>query len=299
MADLLHGPDAVCYSPISGCEILIKVSRLNIKFRGVRGSTPTPRIDRLAFGGNTSCIEFASNGDSDTVVIDGGTGITGVSDCLQQESAGRALSIHVLLTHFHWDHIQGLPFFAPLYDAKSRIHFYSDRPAETIEEILEGQMSRPYFPVPFERVAAQRNFVDTRGKEIKIGGLRVRSFPIHHPQGACGYRIEANGAVAVHVSDHEHGDEHIDAGIRKQAQGADVLIYDAQYTPEEYTSKRGWGHSTYVEGARIARECGVGQLILFHHDPGRDDDSMRAIVTAAREHFENTDAAREGWTIQL
>lgn len=274
------------------------ISHLQLKFWGVRGSTPTPRSDRLGFGGNTSCIEFRAGGEDGVLVIDGGTGIIGLGECLKQEVGGRPLSVHVFLTHFHWDHIQGLPFFAPLYDPKHRFHFYSERPAVTIEEILEGQMSRPYFPVPFERVA-QRAFVDTRNQEIRVGEMRIRSFPINHPQGACGYRVEANGAVAVHISDHEHGDARIDAGIREQAQGADVLIYDAQYTPEEYAGKRGWGHSTYTEAARVARECSVRQLVLFHHDPGRDDESVRAIVAAARQDFANTEAAREGWTISL
>jgi ribonuclease BN (tRNA processing enzyme) len=186
-----------------------------------------------------------------------------------------------------------------LYDPKNRFCFYSERPAATIEEILEGQMSRPYFPVPFETLAAQREFVDTRRQEMRFGHLSVRSFPLNHPQGACGYRLESNGAVIVHVSDHEHGEERIDAGIREQAQGADVLIYDSQYTPEEYATKRGWGHGTYCEATRIARACDVRQLVLFHHDPGHDDESVRAIVTAARQDFANTEAAREGWTIRL
>jgi ribonuclease BN (tRNA processing enzyme) len=186
-----------------------------------------------------------------------------------------------------------------LYDPRNRFRFYSERPAAAIKEILEGQMSRPYFPVPFETLAAQREFVDTRNQEILLGGLRIRSFALNHPQGACGYRLEASGSVVVHAADHEHGDARIDAGIREQAQGADVLIYDAQYTPEEYATKRGWGHSTYAEATRIARACGVRQLVLFHHDPGHDDECLRAMVAAARQDFENTEAAREGWTIRL
>jgi phosphoribosyl 1,2-cyclic phosphodiesterase len=275
------------------------MSRLELTFRGVRGSTPTPRRDCLAFGGNTTCIEFRVAGEDEVLMIDGGTGIINLGESLKQEGRGGPLSVNVLLTHFHWDHIQGLPFFAPLYDPRNRFRFYSERPTTTIAEILEGQMSRPYFPVPFESLGAHREFVDTRGQEIRLGDLHIRSFPINHPQGACGYRLEANGAVVVHVSDHEHGDAGIDAGIREHAQGADVLIYDAQYTPEEYATKHGWGHGTYAEAARVASACGVRQLVLFHHDPGHNDESLRAIVTAARQDFENTEAAREGWTICL
>lgn len=275
------------------------MSRLQVKFWGVRGSTPTPRADRLGVGGNTACIEFRAAGDDHLVVIDGGTGIIAFGESLKGEFGDRPLSLHVLLTHFHWDHIQGLPFCTPLFHPKNRFHFYSERPAETIEEILEGQMNRPYFPVPFENVAAQREFQDTRDQEIQIGDLRIRSFPINHPQGACGYRFEAKGAVVVHVSDHEHGNAEIDAGILEQARGADVLIFDSQYTPEEYPAKRGWGHSTYAQAAAVACTCGVRQLVLFHHDPGRDDKSVEAIVATARHHFANTEAAREGWTIDV
>jgi phosphoribosyl 1,2-cyclic phosphodiesterase len=260
---------------------------------------PTPRSSHLAFGGNTSCIEVRVSGQSDVLAIDAGTGLDGLGESLMREGGGSPLAVHFLMTHFHWDHIQGLPVFAPLYDPRNHFLFYSELPAPAIEEILEGQMSRPYFPVPFETLEARREFVDTRGGEIRFGGLRIRSFPLNHPQGACGYRLEANGAVAVHVSDHEHGDERIDTGIREQAEGADVLIYDSQYTPEEYATKRGWGHGTYCEATRVARACGVRQLILFHHDPSHNDECLRSIVAAARQDFENTEAAREGWTIRL
>lgn len=275
------------------------MSHLELTFRGVRGSVPTPRASHLAFGGNTSCIEVRVSGESDVLAIDAGTGLDGLGESLMRECGGSSLAVHFLMTHFHWDHIQGLPLFAPLYDPRNRFLFYSELPAAAIEEILEGQMSRPYFPVPFETLEARREFVDTRGREIRLGGLRIRSFPLNHPQGACGYRLEANGAVAVHVSDHEHGDERIDAGIREQAEGADVLIYDSQYTPEEYATKRGWGHGTYCEATRVAQACGVRQLVLFHHNPSHDDECLRSIVATARQDFENTEAAREGWTIRL
>ena len=275
------------------------MSGLQLKFWGVRGSLPTPRTGHLAYGGNTACIEVQVPDSGGTLVIDAGTGLTGVGEALDRQNGGEPRSVHFLMTHFHWDHIQGLPLFAPLYDARNRFRFHAELPAAAIQETLEGQMSRPYFPVPFETLAAPREFVDMRGEEIRFGGLRVRSFRINHPQGACGYRLEAGNVVAVHVSDHEHGDARIDAGIRRQAEGADLLIYDAQYTPEEYLAKRGWGHSTHAEATRLARECGVRQLVLFHHDPSHDDERMRAIVATARRDFENTDAAREGSTVTL
>jgi ribonuclease BN (tRNA processing enzyme) len=125
--------------------------------------------------------------------------------------------------------------------------------------------------------------------------LNVYQFPLNHPQGASGYRIEKDGAVIVHASDVEHGEPRMDSILREHAQNADVLIMDAQYTPEEYESKRGWGHTTWLEATRVARDCGVKQLVLFHHDPGHDDRAINEILACAQRQFENTVAAKEGW----
>ena len=268
--------------------------RLQLTFWGVRGSTPTPREDCLGFGGNTSCLEIVSQ--ERRFVLDAGSGIRELGDLLARESD---VQLDILLTHFHWDHIQGLPFFAPLFKSDAQVSFYTDKAFSAIKETLEGQMARPYFPVPFEAVAARREYHDLNGGTIAAGETRVHSFPLNHPQGACGYRIEVNGASIVHVTDHEHGNAVIDRGIRDHACGADVLIYDAQYTPEEYAAKQGWGHSTYAEGASVARDAGVKQLILFHHDPRHNDEFMLGMLQQAQQHFENTQLAQEGWTIRL
>jgi len=269
--------------------------RLQLKFWGVRGSIPTPQPENLGFGGNTTCIEIRLP-NNEIVVIDGGTGLRYLGMSLMREFAHQKLSLCVLMTHFHWDHIQGIPFFAPLYLPANEISFYSDRPAERLRDILEGQMSSPYFPVRFEHLAAQRHFLQI-DPELRTGDLSIRSFQMNHPQGASGYRLERNGAVIVHASDLEHGDPKFDRILREQAESADVLIYDAQYTPEEYSSKEGWGHSTYVEAARTARDAKVKKLILFHHDPGHDDRFMQQLVADARRHFENTEAAAQGGQI--
>jgi len=266
--------------------------RLQVNFWGVRGSIPTPQPDNLGFGGNTTCIEVRLPND-EIVIIDGGTGLRYLGMSLMQEFQNRQLSVRVLMTHFHWDHIQGIPFFPPLYVPGNEILFHSDRSVERLREFLEGQMTSPYFPVRFEHMAAHRGFFQI-DPEVRIGDLTIQTFPMNHPQGACGYRLERDGAVLVHASDLEHGDPKLDKILIDHAQNADVLIYDAQYTPEEYASKKGWGHSTWMEAVRCAREAKVKKLVLFHHDPGHDDRFMEALVKQAREHFENTEAARQG-----
>lgn len=158
-------------------------------------------------------------------------------------------------------------------------------------------MSQPYFPVQFEFLHARREFA--KADSIHDSGLRVKAFPLNHPQAAVGYRFELDGAVLVHASDCEHGDKKLDPVLRDYAQGADVLIYDSQYTPEEYESKRGWGHSTWLEATKIAKDAGVKHLVLFHHDPMRNDTALRELELRARECFENTTAAQEGASIQI
>jgi phosphoribosyl 1,2-cyclic phosphodiesterase len=267
--------------------------RLAVKFRGVRGSIPTPARENLGFGGNTTCLEVRSS-EGDLLMIDAGSGARQFGMDLVREFAGGNLDLHVLFTHFHWDHIQGLPFFAPLAGRTNRLTFHSARPAEETRNILAGQMLKPYYPIGFDDLPAPREFVQTTCQSTKIGNIVVHPFPLNHPQGANGYRLEYGGAVIVHASDQEHGDPRLDSVLREYAQGADALIYDAQYSPEEYEARRGWGHSTWLEAARVARDAHVKRLILFHHDPTHDDGTVQKFVDQARQTFENTEAAKEG-----
>lgn len=270
--------------------------RLKLRFWGVRGSIATPHKENLGYGGNTACVEVRPSND-ETLIIDAGTGLRSLGNELLREAAGKRLDLNILLTHFHWDHVQGIPFFGPLYVAGNEVRFHSDRPVRVLTDILEGQMSQPYFPVDFELLPARRDFVQMEMRETRFGSIAVHPFPMNHPQGASGFRLESQGAVIVHASDREHGHNKLDKVLLDFAQDADVLIYDAQYTPEEYESRRGWGHSTWLEAARIANEARVKQLILFHHDPGHSDSFMRGMVEQARAHFENTEVACEGTPI--
>lgn len=275
--------------------------RMELKFWGVRGSIPTPAPENLGFGGNTTCLELRL-GNGEIVVIDGGTGARKLGLDLLERSGGKSLDLDILMTHFHWDHIQGIPFFAPLYSPANRITFRTTKSAEDVQNILEGQMTNPYFPVKFDLLAAKRDFcpMALAGRELLRGGvLAAHAFPLNHPQGATGFRLESAGAVIVHACDHEHGDEHLDKVIRGYSEGADVLIYDAQFTPQEYPAKKGWGHSTWLEGVKVARDAGVKQLVLAHHDPSHTDEFMREVLEEARREFDNTIIAREGYSIVL
>jgi len=272
--------------------------RMQLAFWGVRGSIPTPAPENLGYGGNTTCLELRLPND-EQVVIDGGTGARQLGLSLLKRFTREANDIHFLMTHFHWDHIQGIPFFAPLYSPRNRVVFHSSRPAAEVMDILEGQMTFPYFPVKFDLLAAKREFVELTKEPLRYGELTVHSFPLNHPQGATGFRLEAGGAVVVHACDHEHGDARLDRILRENAEGADVLVYDAQFTPEEYVSKAGWGHSTWREGANIARDAKVKQLILSHHDPSHGDEMLSKMLEEARMEFDNVALAQEGWTIRL
>ena len=259
---------------------------LELTFWGVRGSVPTPVAENLGYGGNTACISIRC-GDQPLVILDAGTGIRALGNTLSETER-----VHLFLTHFHWDHIQGIPSFAPIRNAT----IYSGVDPAELERLLAAQMQPPYYPVPMPEDLEYQQIVMVSSR---VGDLVIRPFPLHHPNGATGYRIESPGATIVYASDHEHGDVRCDGILRSFAALADILIYDAQYTPEEYEHRRGWGHSTWREAVKLAKETGVRQLVLFHHDPFRTDRQVDAIVREAQQEFPHTIAAREGWSTSL
>ena len=277
---------------------MISTGELTLTLWGVRGSIPTPQSENLGHGGNTACLEVSYDGHP-ALILDAGSGARRLGAKLKKQCGERTLDVSVLFTHFHWDHIQGIPFFAPLYDLRTRLTFYSSCEPSRLREIVEGQMRAPYFPVNMPAVQASCSYSKVEVDGIQWGDLIIRPFPLRHPDGATGYRVEGPHSTIVYASDHEHGEPRFDNTLRKFASGADIFIYDAQYTPAEYEHKRGWGHSTWEAGVEIALDSGVKQLILFHHDPDHDDRTIEHILAQACARFENTVAAREGLSISV
>jgi phosphoribosyl 1,2-cyclic phosphodiesterase len=271
-----------------------------IKFWGVRGSIASPGPDTAGVGGNTSCVEVQCG--STLLVLDAGTGVRKLGDKLLGEGAVDAT---ILLSHLHWDHIQGLPFFVPAYVPSSRLQVVGTaNGVMALREALAHQMTAPVFPVRLDELGAQIQLREVKsGEAFEVGEARVKVAKLNHPGGVHAYRIEHGGQSVVYATDTEHY-ACVDPTLRALAEGADVLIYDAQYTPEEYRgdhgrSKVGWGHSTYVAGAELARAAGVGRLVLFHHDPQRTDAGVLDIERRTRELFASSVAAREGMEIRF
>lgn len=279
---------------------------MDIRFWGVRGSIASPGESTARTGGNTSCVEVRCG--ERVIALDAGTGLRGLGDALMREAVrtGKSVELTLLLSHLHWDHIQGLPFFAPIYVPGTRIHVAGPAAPElSLRDALAQQMRPPTFPVLFEDLPSH---LETRAlrhlSQLQLGDVSVRAAKLNHPGGAVlAFRIDWCGRSVVYATDTEHY-ACVDPVLAKLAQGADVLIYDAQYLPEEYRgevgmSRLGWGHSTYEAGAELAAAAGVGTLVLFHHDPTRDDAGVEALEARAQSLFPQTEAAREGRTLRL
>jgi phosphoribosyl 1,2-cyclic phosphodiesterase len=276
---------------------------MHIEFWGVRGSIASPGPETASIGGNTSCVSLRC-GATD-IILDAGTGLRGLGDRRLAELRGAPVEATLLLSHFHWDHIQGLPFFVPAYIPSTKLTIIAGTNGVlSLADTLSHQMRPPVFPVRLDELRAQLTLREARvGEPFAVGEATVRTAKLNHPGGVHAYRIDHGGRSVVYATDTEHY-ECVDPALVTLAEGADVLIYDAQYTPEEYRgevgpSKVGWGHSTFAAGAEVARRAGVSELVLFHHDPRRIDDAVVALEARARELFPRSTAAREGMKISL
>lgn len=271
---------------------------LRVKFWGVRGSIACASIDHMRYGGNTSCIEIQA-GDN-TFIMDAGTGIRNLGKVIAERGINYT---YLLLTHTHWDHINGFPFFAPAYDPNFTLHIKAGHLADEggVESVLAMQMHNPMFPVPLDAMTSKMIFEDfVAGEEfILFDDVVIKTAPLNHPNGATGYRVEYEGHSVCYITDTEHVPGKMDQNILGLIKGADLVIYDSTYTDEEFPSKVSWGHSTWSEGMRLCKEAGVKQLAIFHHDPEHDDDFMDKLAAEAHACWENSFVCREGSEVLL
>jgi phosphoribosyl 1,2-cyclic phosphodiesterase len=269
-----------------------------VDFWGVRGSIACPSPRHVVYGGNTSCLEITA-GDNH-VILDAGTGIRDLGDSFNKRDIRHA---HLFLTHVHWDHINGFPFFAPGYrpDRTFEIRAAHLAPLGGVREVLAGQMGQPTFPVPLETMRSKLVFEDFDvGDSFNVApDLKVRTAPLNHPNGATGYRLEFGGKSICYVTDTEHVPGTPDERILALIDGADLVVYDSTYTDDEFPDKVGWGHSTWQEAIRLARKGSVKKLALFHHDPSHEDTFMADVERQARDTWNATVVAREGMRIEL
>jgi phosphoribosyl 1,2-cyclic phosphodiesterase len=273
-------------------------------FWGVRGSTPTVDRANWRYGGNTPCLEIVTSNRT-RIIFDCGTGLRGLGNRWLQTYPDMPMEAHIFVTHYHWDHIQGIPFFAPLYSEKNKFHFYSFRSKHlgsgSLQRVLEAQMATPYFPVDTSAMTAQRDFTEIAGGDtIQINDSKLTARWLNHPQGCLGFRLETPEGTLVYATDNEPGVPELDKSLRELATGADIFINDAQYSPEQLAGpKKGWGHSTWLEGVRVAEEAKVKNLLLFHHDPESSDKMVDAILAQARQKGGNVWAAAEGMIMTM
>ena len=273
-------------------------------FWGVRGSTPTLERDTWRYGGNTPCLELTAP-DNTRFILDCGTGLRMLGNQWVGPRGEGGIEAQVLVTHYHWDHIQGIPFFPPFFNARNRFHFYSfqskDLGPDSLRQVLEAQLAKPYFPVDVTMMTAQRDFHEIAGgQKLDIKGTKIATAWLNHPQGCLAYRLDTAAGSVVYATDNEPGPAELDASLRQLADGADVLIYDAQYSPEQVaTTRKGWGHSSWLEGVKVARDAKARNLVLFHHDPDSSDQKVDGFLSAARQEFPATWAAVEGMSITL
>ncbi len=265
---------------------------LRLQFWGTRGSIPSPGPRTVRYGGNTPSIELRT-ADGWLIILDAGTGLRELGHSLIARAEGAPIVGDIFLTHAHWDHIQGLPFFGPLFQRGNHFTIWGSRTLETsIDRIVRDQMSPVVFPVTFEELEARIDFSEIARQPKRRHGYEVSAYPMRHPGGALGYRFtdaQPDARALVYISDNELGTggrydtpDGWRQGLLAFVRGARVLVHDATYTGEEYEQLRGWGHSTYADAVGLALEAGVEQLVLFHHKPERSDEELDARVEESR-----------------
>jgi phosphoribosyl 1,2-cyclic phosphodiesterase/CheY-like chemotaxis protein len=296
----------------------------HVRFWGVRGSIPTPGQDTVRYGGNTACVEFRGGGE--IIILDAGTGIRNLGSSLAAEFAGKALGLTLLITHSHWDHVHGFPFFQPAYDPSNRIRVLGfEGTREGLAGVFSAQMESPFFPIGLAQIPSHLSFEELRSMEFAIGNVKVAVAFANHPGVCVGYRLSTGGASVAYLPDHEpfhrmRNQSVIPEALKDQTrqfalaedekiarflEGTDVLILDAQFDSDEYANHTGWGHSSVDDAVELALRSKVKKLFLFHHDPSHNDTKIDQMVLHARALVEkaggnlDVEAAREGYKCEL
>ena len=270
---------------------------MKIKFWGVRGSIPTPGKNFAKFGGNTSCVELHIN--KRVIIFDMGSGLVNLGDYLLKNNIN---NFDILLSHFHYDHTCGLPFFQPAYnkDFQFTIRSGIEKTRGNTFEVLNKQISSPSFPITVNAFSAKIKFCDFKiGKDFNIDKVRVKTISLNHPDGAVGYRIEYKKKSVCYITDHEHELKKKNKSLLDFLNNADVLIYDSTYDDKHFKNYIGWGHSTWQEATRLAKECNIKKLFIFHHNPENDDKKMSLIESACKNMDNNFIVAKEGMSINI
>ena len=266
------------------------------RFWGVRGSIPCPGPDTAIYGGNTPCVEIRCG--SNVLVFDAGTGIRTLSNML---SADNVRDVDLFLTHTHLDHINGFPMFNFLFDDQNHLKIWAGRREvwSSIKDTFARFMAPPIWPISIEDLGAEITFNDFQVEKILSpkSDINIRTANLNHPQGAVGYRVDFWGKSICYVTDTEHFKDRRDEDILKLIEGADIVIYDASFTDEEYPNFVGWGHSTWQEGVRLCADAGARRLVVFHHLPGRSDDELAVIDSSVGALLPGSVVAREGMVL--
>lgn len=292
-----------------------RATGMKLKFWGVRGSIPTPGPTTVFYGGNTSCVELRADGEH--IILDAGTGIRPLGLALAEEFREDPASITILISHTHWDHIQGFPFFLPAYNPRNRVRIlgYEGAPA-SLAATLAGQMESPYFPIALKQMPGNISIEELREMRFAVGPIRVESCFSNHPGVCVGYRLFTSSGSVVYLPDNEWSSDPealakgvipstLEGRLVEFIRGADVVIMDSQYDAEEYNLHMGWGHSCIDDVVKLSIKAGVRHLFMFHHDPSHDDRAISALLSHARQLAVSLggtlriDAAREGEQVML
>jgi phosphoribosyl 1,2-cyclic phosphodiesterase len=272
------------------------MSNFYIKFLGVRGSTPCCEDSYLHYGGHTSCV--ISRCDNKLLIFDAGSGIASISyDCLKDIK-----EVYLFFSHFHLDHVLGLPFLKAMWNKNITVHIYSGtlKPYGGVQKFLSSTFSPPLFPVAFDDWPCEKKMYDIDpGSTIKINDIQIDTCSLNHPNGSIGYRVTYNNKSFCYITDHEHSDEKINNNLINFINEANYFIYDSSFEDDEYPKYKGWGHSTWQEAIRIGNQANVENVVLFHHEPFHTDTIMEKIEETVNIQYNNVIVSKQGMKINL